>query len=91
MFKFKKTVIFQALGLVLFCVLAMASSSQKSSSSSSYSDIDWRGAAVGGTAGYNGYSYIGTASSESDARSLTANKGYSQYIWDSVNGKVYAK
>ena len=54
-------------------------------------NIDWRGAAVGAGAGYNGYIIIGTASSEEDAIELATSKGYSYYLWDSVNGKVYAK
>lgn len=79
----------QILGLTVFCILAAASSSSQSATKSS--DIDWRGAAVGAGAGYNGYIIIGTASSESSASELAASKGYDYYLWDSVNGKVYAK
>lgn len=90
MLKNKRKLIIQALGLIAFCVIAAASSSSQHASSSG-SGIDWRGAAVGGAAGYNGYIIIGSANSESQARDLAGSKGYSQYIWDSVNGKVYAK
>lgn len=80
--------------LIGFVTVSLASSSQKSSSSSG-SGYDWggaaRGAAVGGAAGYNGYTIIGKASSESQAKDLAARKGYSYYLWDSVNGAVYAK
>jgi len=90
MFSNKRSFFIQAIGLVVFCFMAMASSSSKGSSSSSY-DIDWRGAAVGGAAGYNGMILIGKASSQSDAERLAASKGYSEYLWDSVNHNVYAK
>jgi len=62
-----------------------------SASSQGASNIDWRGAAVGGAAGYNGMILIGNASTHSEARKLAASEGYTEYIWDSVNGNVYAK
>lgn len=77
-------------GLAVFCVMAAASASSQDASSSR-SNIDWRGAAVGAAAGYDGYIIIGKASSESEAERLAARKGYSAYIFDTVNGNVYAK
>ncbi|MDE5568964.1 MAG: hypothetical protein K2I89_08750 [Muribaculaceae bacterium] len=87
--KNKQKIFIQVMALVVFCVMALASASSKQASSDS--NIDWRGAAVGGVAGYNGYIRIGTASSESEARQIAGSKGYSEYLWDSVNGAVYAK
>lgn len=87
MSKDKKVVLIQIIGLILFGGMALSSSSSKDS----LRDVDWRGAGVGAAAGYNGYTLIGSAQSEEAARTLTANKGYSYYIWDSINGKVYAK
>lgn len=84
----KRNAIFQMLGLLVFCVIAAASSSSQQSTSKS---IDWRGAAVGAAAGHDGYIIIGSASSESEAKKLAASKGYSYYIYDTVNGNVYAK
>jgi hypothetical protein len=46
---------------------------------------------VGVAAAANGYIYIGTASSDSQARAIAANKGYSYYLYDTITGKVYAK
>ena len=90
MLKNKQKLFFQIFGLIAFCLFAASSSSSKGSSSSG-SGFDWRGAAVGAGAGYNGYTIIGKASSESEARDLAGSKGYSAYLWDSVNGAVYAK
>lgn len=84
--KSKSRIYFQIAGLLFFVLIAMASSSSKDSSS-----FDWRGAAVGGAAGYNGYIIIGTASSNSEACELAKSKGYNNCIWDSFNGAVYAK
>lgn len=81
------SVFIQVVGLIAFCAMAAASAS----SQEALGDIDVRGAAVGGIAGYNGYIIIGRASSESDAKGLARSKGYSVYIWDSINGAVYAK
>ena len=67
--------------------MAASSASEKSAASK----IDYRGAIVGGAAGYEGKVLIGRASSESEARALVREKGYSSYTWDSVNGNVYAK
>lgn len=88
--KNRKGILVQAAVLIAFCVMAAASSSSHDASSSK-SSFDYRGAAVGAAAGYNGYIIIGTASSESAAADLAASKGYSYYLWDSVNGNVYAK
>lgn len=85
MFKNKINTLFQVAGLAIFCVMAAASASSQDASSSG--SIDMRGAAVG----YNGYIIIGKASSESEAKQLAANKGYSAYIFDTVNGNVFAK
>lgn len=82
----KSKIFFQVAGLIVFAIMAAASGSSKSAS-----DIDWRGAAVGGVAGYNGYNIIGRASSNEEAVQLAKNKGYNDCIWDSVNGAVYAK
>lgn len=82
----KSRIYLQIAGLFVFVLIAMASSSSKDSSS-----FDWRGAAVGGTAGYNGYIPIGKASSNSEACELAKSKGYNYCIWDSNNGVVYAK
>lgn len=90
MFKNKINTLFQVAGLAVFCVMAAASASSQDASSSR-SNIDWRGAAVGAAAGYDGYIIIGKASSESEAERLAARKGYSAYIFDTVNGNVYAK
>lgn len=90
MLKNNRKIFIQALGLIAFCIMAAASSSSQHANSSD-GGIDWRGAAVGAGAGYNGYIPIGKASSESGARSLASNKGYSAYLWDSVNGVVYGK
>lgn len=89
MFKKKRIIFTQVLGLLAFCFMAASSSSQGSSSSGS--GFDYRGAAVGAAAGYNGYTLIGSAESESEARRLAVRKGYDSYIWDSVNNNVYAK
>ncbi len=89
MFKNKINTLFQVAGLAIFCVMAAASASSQDASSSG--SIDMRGAAVGAAAGYNGYIIIGKASSESEAKQLAANKGYSAYIFDTVNGNVFAK
>lgn len=94
--KSKKLLALQLIGMVVFCVMAAASSSSSggSSSSSSYfksSNVDWRGAAVGGVAGYNGYTYIGRYSSKSEAAQAATNKGYGDCIWDANNGATYAK
>lgn len=90
MFKHKHILI-QGIGLVIFCLLACASSSSQGSSGSSHSSIDYRGAAVGAAAGYNGYIPIGKASSDSQARQMAADAGYSYYLYDTNNGVVYAK
>lgn len=91
----KQKIFIQIVGLLFFCLIAVASSSSKDSTSSRSSSFDWgsagRGAAVGAAAGYNGYTLIGRASSESEARELAGSKGYSYYLWDSNNGGVYAK
>ena len=84
--KSKSKIYLQVAGLLFFVLIALASSSSKDSSS-----FDWRGAAVGGAAGYNGYIIIGKASSNSEACELAKSKGYSYCIWDSNNGAVYAK
>lgn len=86
--KNKLNTIFQIMGLIAFCAMAAASSSSQQSTSK---NIDWRGAAVGAAAGHDGYIIIGSASSESEARRLAESKGYSYYIYDTVNGNVYAK
>lgn len=88
--KKKRFIFLQVIGLVAFCFMAAASSSSQHASSSD-SSFDYRGAAVGAAAGYNGYVIIGTASSESEAQRLAARKGYDYYLWDSVNNNVYAK
>lgn len=88
MIKIRLSIFIQAMVLLAFCTMAAASASTKSASGSG---IDWRGAAVGASAGYNGYVIIGSASSQSQAANIAKNKGYSEYIWDSVNGNVYAK
>lgn len=87
MSKTKTIALVQLIGLVLFGGMAISSASSKDTASS----IDWRGAAVGAAVGYDGYIIIGTASSEAAAIKLAESKGYDYYIWDSVNGKVYAK
>lgn len=91
MFKNKRSAFIQAIGLLVFCFMAVASSSSKEGAS----NIDWgeavRGGTVGGIAGYNGMVCIGSASSESEATELADSKGYTTVIWDSVNGRVYAK
>ncbi|WP_143241133.1 hypothetical protein [Barnesiella sp. An55] len=73
----------QVLGLSTFLLIAASSASTQK--------LDYRGAAVGAAAGYNGYLYIGNASSESEAKALAKDKGYSYYVWDTKNGNVYAK
>lgn len=82
----------QILCLILFCFMAIASASSQHSSGSGR---DWgsigRAALVGAGAGHEGYVLIGVASSEKEARQLTASKGYTRYIWDSNNGNVFAK
>lgn len=87
----KTKVLIQAMCLGLFCLMAAASASQNSTGS----NTDWnrvgRAALVGAGAGYDGYDYIGTVSSQSEAKELAASKGYSQYIWDTNSGNVYAK
>lgn len=81
-----KRITLQFLVLVSFVTLAAGSGGTEKAT------VDLRGAAVGGTAGYYGYTYIGTASSESQAIDLATRKGYSGgYVWDSNNGAVYAK
>lgn len=87
MSKDSKFVLIQIIGVILFGGMALSSSSSKES----LKDVDWRGAGVGAAAGYNGYIIIGSAQSEEAARNFAANKGYSYYIWDSINGNVYAK
>lgn len=87
MIKKKRFFYIQALGLIAFFIMASASESSKQASNS----IDWRGAAVGAAAGYSGYSAIGSASSDDQAKEIARSKGYSEYLWDSVNGIVYAK
>lgn len=84
----KRNIIIQSIGLLAFCIMAMSSASSQQATSR---DIDWRGAAVGAAAGYNGYTVIGTAYSEEAARKLAASKGYEAYIWDTVNNVVYGK
>lgn len=86
--KNKRNTIFQIMGLIAFCAMAAASSSSQQSTSR---NVDWRGAAVGAAAGYDGYIIIGSASSDSEAKKLAASKGYSYYIYDTINGNVYAK
>lgn len=88
MIKNRLSIFIQAMVLLAFCTMAAASSSSKETSGSNF---DWRGAAVGAAAGYDGYIIIGSASSEAEAKRIAEAKGYSYYIWDSVNGKVYAK
>ena len=90
MAKNKLKIFIQASGLAAFCFMVAASSSSQHANSSS-GGIDWRGAAVGAGAGYNGYVPLGNASSEANAKSLAKSKGYSYYLWDSVNGVVYGK
>lgn len=89
----KKYLIFQVLGLAIFCFMAVASSSSQGSHSSS--GTDWgavsRAALIGAGAGHEGYDYLGYASSEAKAKELAASKGYSRYIWDTNSGNVYAK
>lgn len=63
MSKTKTIALVQLIGLVLFGGMALSSASSKDTASS----IDWRGAAVGAAAGYDGYIIIGTASSEAAA------------------------
>lgn len=88
----KKYLIFQVLGLVVFCLMAAASSSSQHSAGSG---TDWgsvsRAALIGAGAGHEGYDYLGYASSEAKAKELAASKGYSRYIWDTNSGNVYAK
>lgn len=88
----KVKIIFQATCLTLFIIMAAASSSSQNSSSSG---TDWgsisRAALVGASAGYDGYDYIGTVSTESEAKRLASSKGYSYYRWDTNSGNVYAK
>lgn len=87
MSKNKRYTYIQIIGLILFSCIALSSASSQDIGR----NIDWRGGAVGAAAGYNGMLPIGTASSESEARSLTASKGYTEYVWDSINHNVYAK
>lgn len=82
----------QALCLCLFCFMAASSASSQHSSGSK---TDWgavsRSALIGAGAGHEGYDYIGNVSSKFKAEELASSKGYSQYIWDTNSGNVYAK
>ncbi|MBD5287656.1 MAG: hypothetical protein HDS28_01085 [Bacteroides sp.] len=88
----KRNLILQVIGLVVFCSMAAASSSSQSSTGSR---TDWgavgRSALIGAGAGHDGYDYIGVASSQSKAEELASSRGYSEYIWDTNSGNVYAK
>lgn len=90
--KNKLKILIQAACLCLFCFMAAASASSQHSSGSG---TDWgsigRSAIIGAGAGHDGYDYIGTASSESEAKRMAANRGYSRYLWDTNSGNVYAK
>lgn len=87
--KFKKILIsgIQLIGVCVFLLIAASSASTQKAGSS----LDYRGAAVGGIAGSKGYIYIGKASSDREAQALVREKGYSSYVWDTINGNVYAK
>lgn len=85
----KTRVIIQICGLLAFSFMGLASASSQQATRDS--GIDFRGAAAGAYAGYQGYIIIGSASSQSEAYKLAEKKGYSKYLWDSVNGNVYAK
>lgn len=82
----------QVICLCVFCFMAVASASSQQSGSSG---TDWgsvgRAALIGAGAGHDGYDYLGTASSESEAKRMAAAQGYSRYIWDTNSGNVYAK
>ena len=86
--KFKRLLFagIQIIGVCAFILMAASSASNKSS----YREAA-RGAVVGAAAGHEGYIFIGNVSSQSEVESLAKSKGYAYYIWDSVNGNVYAK
>ena len=94
--KFKRLIAtsLQVLGISIFILMAAASASNKSSSSSSSSDIYRRavaGGAVGAAAGYNGYLWVGYATSESEAKKIARDKGYEDCLWHQESGAAYAK
>lgn len=92
--KFKRLIAtsLQVLGISIFILMAAASASNKSSSSSDniYRKAA-RSAAVGAAAGYDGYLWIGYATSESDAKKMARDKGYKYYLWHPESSSVYAK
>jgi len=92
MIKKNLKILIQATCLCLFCFIAAASASSQHSTKSR---TDWggvgRAAIIGAGAGHDGYDLLGTASSESEAKSMAASQGYSRYIWDTNSGLVYAK
>lgn len=86
----RKVTFLQFAVICLFVIIALGSSN----SSNPHSSSKWEGS-VGQQAaqhfvqGANGGSYVGNASSESEAKRMAAEKGYSAYNYYPSTGEVF--